>query len=102
MAELRLVNGVRRGKTFDIILDGQALLAYEGETVAAVILASGRRLLRLTRKRGEPRSVFCNIGVCYECRMVIDGSPNVRACQTRASPGMVVNTQHGLGEDDIA
>jgi len=102
MAELRVAKGVVRGKAFDIILDGQVLRAYEGETVAAAILASGRRLLRVTRRRHEARSLFCNIGLCHECRMVIEGSPNVRACQTPASPGMVVDTQHGLGEDETA
>jgi len=55
----------------------------------------------VTRKRQEPRSLFCSIGVCQECLMVIDGRPNVPACQTPARPGMVVNTQHGMGEDDV-
>ncbi len=94
----RMEKGVARGKRFEIILDGRPLAAYEGETVAAAILASGRRLLRITRKRLEPRSIFCNIGLCQECRMVIEGRPNVRACQTAARPGMIVKTQHGLGE----
>lgn len=102
MAELRVAKGVVRGRRFQLTLDGQALLAYEGETIAAAILASGRRLLRITRKRREPRSLFCNIGICHECRMVVDGTPNVRACQTLAAPGMVVSTQRGLGEDDPA
>jgi predicted molibdopterin-dependent oxidoreductase YjgC len=95
----RIGKGVARGEAFEIILDGRPLPAHDGETVAAAILASGRRLLRVTRKRREPRSMFCNIGLCHECRMVIEGRPNVRACQTAARPGMVVQTQHGLGED---
>src|SRR5512142_2163540 len=99
---LRLTKGVIRGTALDIVVDGRMLRAYEGESVAAAILASGRRLLRVTRRRHEPRSMFCNIGLCHECRMVIDGSPNVRACQTPVRAGMVVNTQHGLGEKDIA
>lgn len=101
MADLRIEKGVRRGSAFDILWDGRMLRAYEGESVAAAILASGARILRVTRKRQEPRSLFCGIGVCQECRMVIDGRPNVRACQTPARPGLVVKTQHGLGEDDV-
>ena len=101
MADLRIEKGVRRGSAFDILLDGRKLRAYEGESVAAAILASGIRILRVTRKRREPRSLFCSIGVCQECLMVIDGRPNVPACQTPARPGMVVNTQHGMGEDDV-
>ncbi len=95
----RIEKGVTRGKAFEIVLDGRSVLAYEGESVAAAIIASGRRLFRVTRKRREPRSLFCNIGLCQECRMVIDGKPNVRACQTAARPGMIVETQHGLGLD---
>lgn len=101
MAGLRIEKGVVRGPAFDMLLDGRKLRAYEGESVAAAILASGGRTLRLTRKRKEPRSLFCGIGVCHECRMVIDGRPNVRACQTPARPGMVVKTQHGLGAEDV-
>ncbi len=101
MAGLRIESGVVRGQAFDIILDGRKLRAYEGESVAAAILASGARILRVTRKRKEPRSLFCGIGICQECRMVIDGRPNMCACQTPARPDMVVKTQHGLGEDDV-
>lgn len=99
MPDLRIAKGVARGSSFDVIVDGRAVRAYDGETVAAAILASGKRTLRVTRKRREPRSIFCGIGVCQECRMVIDGRANVRACQTAARPGMVVKTQHGLGEE---
>lgn len=98
MADLRVESNVSRGRLFQIIFNGRPLRAYEGESVAAAILASGERMLRVTRKRQEPRSLFCGIGVCQECRMVIDGRPNVRACQTPARPGMLVNAQHGLSD----
>lgn len=102
MADRRIAAGVLRGPAFDIVLDGRKLRAYEGESVAAAILAAGERILRVTRKREEPRSLFCGIGLCQECRMVIEGRPNVRACQTPVRPGMAVKTQHGLGEEDAA
>jgi aerobic-type carbon monoxide dehydrogenase small subunit (CoxS/CutS family) len=41
--------------------------------------------------------MYCGIGLCYECTMVIDGVPNTRACQTLATPGCRVETQVGLG-----
>jgi aerobic-type carbon monoxide dehydrogenase small subunit (CoxS/CutS family) len=37
------------------------------------------------------------MGVCFECIMVVDGRPNIRACVTPAVPGMRVETQRGLG-----
>lgn len=62
MTDLRIEKGVLRGPAFDMLLDGRVLRAYEGESVAAAILASGARILRVTRKREEPRSLFCGIG----------------------------------------
>ena len=71
-----------------------------GETVASVMLASGSRALRNTRKEGRPRGLFCGIGVCYDCLVVVDGRANVRACMTRAVPGMKVRTQQGIGGEE--
>ena len=45
---------------------------------------------------GGPRGLFCGIGVCWECRCVIDGRPNTRACMVEAKPGMTVRRQEGL------
>ena len=88
---------VRRGDSFEIEVDGVPTPAHHGETVASVMLASGNRVLRSTRKQGKPRGLFCGIGVCYDCLVVVDGRANVRACMTRAVPGMKVRTQQGIG-----
>jgi predicted molibdopterin-dependent oxidoreductase YjgC len=77
--------------------DGQELPAYEGETVAAALLAAGRRTFRRTARRGEPRGPFCGMGVCFECLVCIDGRPNRRACQVPVADGMRVASQEGLG-----
>lgn len=90
--------GVKRGHRFEIEVDGEKLVAYEGETIAAVVMAAGKRTFRHTPKRHHPRGMYCGIGLCHECLMVIDGMPNTRACQTLASPGCRVETQIGLGK----
>ncbi len=46
---------------------------------------------------GEPRGLFCGMGVCYECVVVVDGVPQTRACMTWVRDGMVVQTQVGSG-----
>lgn len=66
--------------------------AYAGETIAGALLASGRRAWRHTR-HGQPRGLFCGIGLCYDCLVTVNGTPNVRACQTSVAAGMVVDTQ---------
>ena len=91
---------VRRGDSFEIEVDGILAPAHQGETVASVMLASGSRALRNTRKEDKPRGLFCGIGVCYDCLVVVDGRANVRACMTRAVPGMKVQTQQGIGGEE--
>jgi len=91
--DLRIREVVERGEPFEILVDGQKILAYEGETVGAVLLAAGHRTLRYTNKEGRPRGLYCGIGLCQECRMVINGIPDTQACQTLATPGCRVETQ---------
>lgn len=88
---------VRRGERFEIEVDGIPGQAFEGETLASVMLANGTRTFRKTRIADEPRGLFCGIGVCYDCLVRVDGRANVRACMTKAAPGMKVSTQRGVG-----
>ena len=81
-----------------ITVDGENIRAYEGETIAAALIASGRLSFRITEKRGEPRGLFCGIGRCTDCVMNVNGIPNVRTCVTPVEEGMVVETQWGPGE----
>ena len=90
----RIQTGVERGKFFEIEVDGERILAYEGETIAAVLLAAGKRICRKTTKRKEPRGIYCGIGICFECRMIVDGKPTTRVCQTLATPNCKVQTQY--------
>jgi predicted molibdopterin-dependent oxidoreductase YjgC len=84
-----------RGPRVEIVLDGVPTDAYEGETVAAVLLAQGEAATRTTVK-GEPRGIFCGMGVCFDCLVVVDGVPNTRACMTWVRDGMQVSRQDGL------
>lgn len=81
-----------------IIVDGQKVSAIEGEPIAAALMAAGIKKFRETPKHHKPRGIFCAIGRCTDCVMVVDGIPNVRTCVTPVKDGMIVNTQKGLGE----
>jgi len=80
-----------------IWLDGKEITARKGEPIAAAIVAAGIKIHRYTTKREEPRGVFCGIGQCTDCVMVVNGEPNVRTCITPVTEGMTVETQHGAG-----
>ncbi len=72
--------------------------ARRGEPIAAALFAVGIRQARLTPRRREPRGLFCGIGDCTDCVMEVDGVANVRTCVTPARDGMMIRTQHGLGD----
>ena len=79
--------------TFDF--DGKTFEGYEGEPIAAALRAAGVLTHRHTKK-GSPRGIFCAIGRCTDCVMVVDGKPNVRTCVTPLTEGMKVQTQYGV------
>ena len=95
MGRLPLHRGLERGRAVTLALDGRAVTAYEGESVAAVLLAEGERATRYTRS-GAPRGVYCGMGVCFDCLVAVDGVPNRRACVTWAREGMDVRRQAGF------
>src|SRR5262245_51999517 len=86
----RRTGPVPRGQRLWFTFDGRDVMAYEGETVAAALLAAGRRAFRLTGRGAEPRGLFCGMGLCFDCLVRVDGRPNVRACQIPAAEGMRV------------
>ena len=75
------------GKKATITVDGDRVEAFAGEMIAAALMARGRRILRRTKKSGEPRGVFCAIGRCTDCVMIVNGVPNVRTCVTPVEDG---------------
>jgi predicted molibdopterin-dependent oxidoreductase YjgC len=93
---LELAHGLERGPQVVLTLDGRPVTAYEGESVAALLLAEGIIATRVTRG-GEPRGVYCGMGVCFDCLVVVDGVPNTRACVTWVRDGMTVERQAGFG-----
>lgn len=80
-------------ESFYIYVDGQQVTAIMGQTIAEAMLSSGLKTCRKTRSQSS-RGVFCAVGVCYECRMVVDGIPNVRTCMTAAIPGSQIKIQN--------
>jgi predicted molibdopterin-dependent oxidoreductase YjgC len=80
----------------EFTFDGAPVAFTEGQSFGAALLAAGHRTLRRTRVGGNPRGMFCGIGVCADCLVTVDGAPGVRACLTRARAGVSVRTADGL------
>jgi predicted molibdopterin-dependent oxidoreductase YjgC len=77
-----------------LLVDGQPLAIKDGDTIAATVMRGGRSVFRRSQS-GEPRGLFCGIGICNECLVTVDGQPNVRACIASARDGAVVATGPG-------
>ena len=64
--------------------------------LSGYLKALGVMVHRYTTKKHRPRGIFCAIGRCTDCVMVVDGVPNTRTCITPVREGMVVETQVGV------
>jgi predicted molibdopterin-dependent oxidoreductase YjgC len=91
------------GKLVTFDFDGKKLEGYEGEPIAAALKAASVSVHRYTKNKHAPRGIFCAIGRCTDCVMVVNGKPNVRTCVTPLEDGMTVRTQYGIGtrEDEV-
>lgn len=63
----------------------------EGTTVAAAILNLGETAFRRS-VTGDARGPLCGMGICFECRVTINGEQHKRSCTTLAADGMEVVT----------
>ena len=87
-----------KGKMISFTFDGKEIKGYEGEPIAAALKAAGLMVHRYTQKEHKPRGIFCAIGRCTDCVMIVDGIPNVRTCITPLKEGMEVKTQYGVSD----
>lgn len=90
------------GPGFTVSYDGEPIPAQPGQSIAAALWAAGVLTWRTTRGSGRARGVFCGIGVCFDCLITVNGSPNQRACLVPARSGDVLTTQEGHGRGDLA
>jgi len=88
-ADLRIEHGVARGAPVVFYFEDEPLSAFAGESVAAALLATGRSRLRFSPGAGAPRGLFCGMGICQECAVVIDGR-TVPSCLQPVRDGMRV------------
>jgi predicted molibdopterin-dependent oxidoreductase YjgC len=80
-------------------LDGKSMHGLEGEPIAMALKANGIMVHRYSARFHEPRGIFCAIGRCTDCVMIVDGRMNVRTCITPLREGMCVQTQSGIREN---
>ncbi|MBI2681621.1 MAG: (2Fe-2S)-binding protein [Acidobacteriales bacterium] len=78
-------------ETVSLRINGKELSVAPGTTVAAAILIAGHSAFRRS-VAGTPRGPLCGMGICFECRVTVNGEPHARSCQIECMPGMEVRT----------
>lgn len=87
---------IGRPPAIRLTINGEAVSAYPGETIATVVLAHKQLMFNKTGG-GKARGPYCNMGTCFECQVRVARRQNeayrwLRACMVLASDGMSIIT----------
>ncbi len=77
-----------------LAVNGKEIRVPPGTVVAAAVNLAGESRFRIS-VTGEPRAPLCGMGICFECRVTIDGVRHQRSCQIFCRPQMKVETDAG-------
>ena len=88
-----------RGAPVVILVDGEPVPCFAGESVAAALLAAGRRRLRRSPREGGSRGAFCLMGACQECAIRIGGRIE-SACMVEVRDGLVVECRGAVEPEE--
>ena len=78
-------------ETVMLMVNGVEVTMPSGSMVSAAVMTAGITTFRRS-VTGEPRGPLCGMGICFECRVTIDGEAHCRSCQTVCRDGMDVRT----------
>lgn len=88
-----------QGQAVKLTVDGVPIVAFQGDTVSAAMLAAGlSEPYRNTAVSGVARAPYCMMGVCFDCLVTIDGVGNRQGCLVPVRDGMVITRQKGKRE----
>lgn len=88
----------RDAERFEIVIDGEPVEAFLGESLLVAMLSRLARL-RVHETDGAPRAGFCLMGACQECWVLCEDGHRLRACTTPVTAGMRVRTGAAVARD---
>ncbi len=91
---------IDRSKSMAFEFEGKAITAFDGDTIASALYASGLRVFSRSFKYHRPRGLLCVSGQCPNCMVNVDGEPNVRSCAVKVKDGMKVHRQNAWPSAD--
>lgn len=72
-------------------VNGKAVEVPAGAMVSAAVAIFGASRFRRS-VTGQPRGPLCGMGICFECRVTINGRAHAKSCQIPCEEGMEVRT----------
>lgn len=88
------------GEPLSFSWQGRSVDALPGDTVASALLAAGERACR-TSAPDDRRGVFCGMGVCHECAILVEGGGERLACLTPVRPTLSARSSDRLLDLDV-
>ncbi len=92
----RKLPDAHRDHDITLMVEGRPTRVKAGESAAAAALLAGIAATRTHPVSGAPRAPYCMMGVCFECLMVIDGTPSRQACLVPVREGMRIERQDAV------
>ncbi len=83
-------------KKVKIFFEDEELEVQEGISVAAAVLSSHAEYTRVSEKKQSKRAPYCQMGICFECMLNIDGKSNQQSCMIEVREGMRIYRQQGM------
>ena len=81
---------MRMPEVFPVTINGAQYRVAQGTTVAAALL-NVKQASRVS-VTGESRAPLCGMGICFECRAIVNGISHRRTCQILCEPDMTVES----------
>lgn len=82
--------GTETREVIERFIDERSVRVAPGASVAAAVMNAGKACRGSVT--GERRAALCGMGICFECRVEIDGVLHERSCMIEVSEGMRVRT----------
>jgi len=75
-----------------LTVNDKQVTVEKGTVVAVAVINAGFDSFRKS-VTGEARAPVCGMGICFECRVRIDGVSHSRSCQIICREGMQIETE---------
>ncbi len=89
----------KNGEKISFTFENKRCFAFRGQSLAAALFSNGIKTLRLSPVLQQPRGMFCLMGSCQECLVMVNGK-RALACKTETSSDLEVTRVSIVGQHE--